>query len=537
MYQQYFNFNTAPFSIAPDPHFIFMSEQHQEGLAHLLYGMREGGFVALTGEVGTGKTMLCYCLLEQLPDNVDIALVLNPKLDTLELLATICDELQIEYDEDKQSIKHLIDQINSYLLAAHAKNRKTILMIDEAQNLSMDVLEQIRLLTNLETSKTKLLQIILVGQPELKKMLEMPELRQLNQRITARYHLTPLSFAETKAYVSHRLKVSGGQTTLFNSAAIKKVYQLSGGTPRLINVICDKALLGTYSADKKEVTAKIIVQAASENYHAPQSLLNPFLKWGLISLVGLSLLLLGGKYLLNDKHPDNLSPVIKALAQAPLPEQKKQSDLAIPSQVKVKKLLPQTFKSTLIQHNNTFNDALSQLIGFFDDEVPDDLNCDQLKTINIECLYDQTDWNDVIAFNRPVIMEFAISESEYVYGLMVGLTEGIPTFLWGNNETSFPVDQVLASWNGYYLLIWQPPVKDITVVRPQDTSDAVSWIRKILAVESDQIDFFDDKLKAEVIQFQKQHQLSADGIVGIRTFIQLQNEDLHNDDPKLRNDN
>ncbi|HEY5141064.1 MAG TPA: AAA family ATPase, partial [Methylococcales bacterium] len=198
MYNQYFHFSELPFSIAPDPHFIYMSPRHQEGLAHLLYGINVGGgFVALTGEVGTGKTTLCHCLLQQLPKNIDIALILNSKLNAIELLATICDELGIIYDKNQHSLKILIDLLNQHLLTAHANGRRTVLLIDEAQNLSMEVLEQIRLLTNLETSKTKLLQIILVGQPELKELLKRRDLRQLNQRITARYHLQPLSLDET----------------------------------------------------------------------------------------------------------------------------------------------------------------------------------------------------------------------------------------------------------------------------------------------------------------------------------------------------
>lgn len=258
MYQQFFNFNASPFSIAPDPHFIYMSGHHQEGLAHLLYGIKQGGgFVALTGEVGTGKTTLCHCLLEQLPDNVDIALVLNPKLNAIELLATVCDELQITYDQDKQTLKSLVDSLNHHLLEAHALGRKTVLMIDEAQNLSLDVLEQIRLLTNLETSKTKLLQIILIGQPELKQLLEKKELRQLNQRITARYHLSPLSYSDTKKYIEHRLIVCGGDEKIFTHNAIKKVYKLTGGIPRLINILADRGLLGAYATNNPNVTKKI----------------------------------------------------------------------------------------------------------------------------------------------------------------------------------------------------------------------------------------------------------------------------------------
>ena len=528
MYQQYFNFSKAPFSIAPDPQFIFMSEQHQEGLALLLYGIKqEGGFVALTGEVGTGKTTLCHCLLEQLPENVDIALVLNPKLNTLELLATICDELQIKYDEEKQSIKHLIDRINKHLLTAHAENRKTILMIDEAQNLSLDVLEQVRLLTNLETSTSKLLQIILVGQPELKQLLKKPELRQLNQRITARYHLTPLSYSEAQDYISHRLAISGSQASLFNRAAVKKVYQLSKGIPRLINVLCDKALLGAYGNDKKRITAKTIVQAADEYFNPPHSPVAPFVKKVLLGITILIFLIIGAAYILTIPSPS------KDLVQ--LIETIKPIELASP--------LPKDVKTTIKQQNISLDIALPGLIQIIDDEIPTDSNCDQLVSLGIECKFDQSNWENLFALDRPVIMEFPISSTKNVYALLIGLNDKDPVFQFDDKELSFPIEQVLETWNGHYLLLWQPPVKNIKYIYPQRTSRAVSWLRKQLSVYtmasagSKQANFFDDELKMAVVKFQKRHNLSVDGIVGFKTFIHLQNKNSQNNHLKLRKDN
>ena len=198
MYLEYFNLTERPFSITPDPRFLYMSARHREALAHLLYGLGDGGgFVQLTGEVGTGKTTICRCLLEQIPDNVDLALVLNPKVTAIELIATVCDELGVSYDEKDVSVKSLTDVLNRYLLDAYARGRHTVLIIDEAQNLSADVLEQVRLLTNLETSTQKLLQIILIGQPELRTLLAREDMRQLAQRVTARYHLEPISREET----------------------------------------------------------------------------------------------------------------------------------------------------------------------------------------------------------------------------------------------------------------------------------------------------------------------------------------------------
>ena len=264
MYDKYFGLNGKPFSIAPDPRYLFMSEQHREALAHLVYGVGEGGgFVLLTGEVGTGKTTVCRCLLEQLPDNARIAYILNPKLSATELLANVCDELHIVYSQ-QPSLKQLTDVLNEFLLASHAAGLKIVLMIDEAQNLSIEVLEQVRLLTNLETNKEKLLQIILIGQPELKEKLARHELRQLAQRITARYHLRPLTAEESESYILHRLEVSGFSDNLFDKQAIKELFKRTAGVPRLINVLCDRAMLGAYAKNKRQIGAKVIRQAASE---------------------------------------------------------------------------------------------------------------------------------------------------------------------------------------------------------------------------------------------------------------------------------
>ena len=266
MYTSQFGLTEAPFSLTPNPRYLYMSERHREGLAHLLYGIRQpGGFVQLTGEVGTGKTTLCRCLLEQLPPEVDTALILNPRLSVVEFLAAACDELHVVYPAAAEpSVKVLVDALHGYLLRAHAQGRRTVLIIDEAQNLDAEVLEQIRLLTNLETPTEKLLQIILIGQPELMRLLERQDLRQLAQRITARYHLLPFSAWDTYAYVRHRLKVAGGNEALFTRAALWWVRWSSGGVPRVINVLCDRALLGAYAHDRRRVGAATVRRAARE---------------------------------------------------------------------------------------------------------------------------------------------------------------------------------------------------------------------------------------------------------------------------------
>jgi general secretion pathway protein A len=266
MYTSFFGLNEKPFSITPDPRYLFMSERHGEALAHLVYGVTEsGGFIQLTGEVGTGKTTLVRTLLlNRMPDNADVAVVMNPQLSVLEFLATICEELHIDVPHNRGSIKAQTDALNRHLLKAHAAGRRTILVVDEAQNLTPAVLEQVRLLTNLETAKQKLLQIILIGQPELRDLLARNDLRQLAQRITGRYHLEPLTSEETAHYIEHRLKVAGALGEVFDGSAKKETFRLSQGVPRLINVICDRALLGAYSRESRQVDSRLIRRAAAE---------------------------------------------------------------------------------------------------------------------------------------------------------------------------------------------------------------------------------------------------------------------------------
>ncbi len=267
MYYQYFGLTEAPFSIAVNPRYLFMSPRHRDALAHLLYGVGAGGgFILLTGEVGTGKTTINRCLLEQLPPDTDVAIILNPALNAIELLASACDELGIQHDREQHTLKALTDKLHTFLLENHARGRKTVLLIDEAQHLDFDVLEQIRLLTNLETNSEKLLQIILIGQPELAHNLAQPELRQLNQRITARYNLDPLNFEETEAYIQHRLQVAGmsPERVIFSASVVRGIYAATRGVPRLINVLCDRMLLGAYGRNKSRVDHAMLRQAVRE---------------------------------------------------------------------------------------------------------------------------------------------------------------------------------------------------------------------------------------------------------------------------------
>ncbi len=266
MYRDYFGIEGNPFSNTPDPNFFYLSDRHQEALAHLQYGIHgSSGFVLLTGEVGTGKTTVCRYLLENLPENVDLALCTNPRLSEAELLATICDELRIDISRCiPDSVKDHMDALNNHLLVGYAKGRRAVLIIDEAQNLDYPLLEQVRLLTNLETASAKLLQIILIGQTELKDTLEQENMRQLNQRITARYHLEPMSKPEAEKYIRHRLQIGGLETDLMDLGALAEIFDRSGGVPRLINSICERSLLGAYAKEKKSIDRAIVRLAANE---------------------------------------------------------------------------------------------------------------------------------------------------------------------------------------------------------------------------------------------------------------------------------
>lgn len=334
MYKKYFGFKKPPFSIAPDPRYLYMSEQHREALAHLLFGIKSDcGFALLTGEVGTGKTTICRRLLEQLPKSCTVAFIINPKLSAEELLAAICDEFGIEYPKRRTGTKVLVDLLNAYLLETHANRRRALLIIDEAQNLSDEVLEQIRLLTNLETNERKLLQIILLGQPELRAKLAQPELRQLSQRILARYHLGPLSKGEVSQYVNHRLLVAGARYELFSTSSLRRLYVLSGGIPRIINAICDRALLGTCVQRKFNVDRATLVKAAREVLGEPlyyESSYKKVATWVLAAILLMSAGVLAVMIYQRTQSgvaanvPPAVTETVKQESTAPVPESGKQ---------------------------------------------------------------------------------------------------------------------------------------------------------------------------------------------------------------------
>lgn len=263
MYTSYFGLEEKPFSIAPNPDYLFMSDRHREALNHLTYGLGDtGGFVLLTGEVGTGKTTLSRHLMANLPENTQAAFILNPTLSSQELLATLCDELKIRYRKTGATLKTLTDKIQQKLLKNHSDDINTLLIIDEAQHLQPEVLEQLRLLTNLETNTKKLLQVILIGQPELQQLLQRRDLRQLAQRITARYHLLPLNRQEVEQYLKHRLSVAKCFRNIFDKSAVSAIHKICKGIPRLMNLLAERSLINAYNSNNAVVNRKIVLQAA-----------------------------------------------------------------------------------------------------------------------------------------------------------------------------------------------------------------------------------------------------------------------------------
>lgn len=522
---------------------MFMSERHQEGLAHLLYGINiGGGFVALTGEVGTGKTTLCHCLLQQLPANIDIALILNPKLNALELLATICDELGIDHDGIPQTSKNLIDAINQYLLAAYANGRRTVLLIDEAQNLSLEVLEQIRLLTNLETSKAKLLQIILVGQPELQQLLKRQDLRQLNQRITARYHLLPLSFEETRAYIQHRLTVCNGDPRLFKERAIRKIYRYSSGIPRVINILCDRALLGAYANNLHSISAEVIDGAARETLE-----LGDTKRW--LKVLAVTLLFGGiaaGGYLVkrNPLAIDQPGRVLAAPSQPPhaiadlgqAPPKPEPTLKAEPTTTEAK-----SFADWLQNPALSSDTAMRQALKVWQKPLPTDgrIDCDYVASLGLHCLSDNASWKDLLALDRPAILQFSLPPEQKRHALLIGVDKGQAIFRF-DDDLRFPIADVLKVWDGHFLLFWRSPRPDMTIIAPLKISSNVAWLREQLSAGTGETQdstgpslFFDDALKANVIEFQHRHHLLEDGIVGAQTLIHLDNQTGADTSPHL----
>ncbi|HWP00735.1 MAG TPA: AAA family ATPase [Methylococcus sp.] len=540
MYTEFFHLREPPFSIAPNPRFLYPSAKHREAFAHLLYGIKEegGGFVALTGEVGTGKTTLCRCLIEQLPENVDVALVLNPRLDAVELLATVCDELRIPYPSHAVSLKLLVDALNAYLLEAHAQGRRTVLVIDEAQNLSYEVLEQIRLLTNLETSQSKLLQIILLGQPELTRLLGQKRLRQLAQRITARYHLTPLTRTETCDYIRHRLAVSGALHPLFTRRAMRAAHRLSGGIPRLINMICDRALLGAYALGKPRVDVGIVRKAAREVFTTGWT--GSIGRRVAIASVVAGVLLIAAFWWDRYQDPPATTPATtppsRAVPAAPEPAKRPHPEAKPPAAAKQ---APETLVDWLAGAGTSPNPAFGRLLALWGKPqgVPEGIDpCEFAQRHGLLCQSEDSGWNGLRLLNLAAVLELVPVDGarRYVTLIRVG-PEGWTLDADGRTRT-VPQADLLPWWNGRFTLLWRPPVAGVSLVKPGQASPAVPWIRQRLGLKPKRaaVDRFDEALQHQVMEFQHRAGLTVDGQVGPRTFIVLSGQGNRSDLPRLQ---
>jgi general secretion pathway protein A len=528
MYQHYFGLAEAPFSIAPDPRYLYLSQRHQEALAHLLYGVSsDGGFVLLTGEVGAGKTTVCRCLLQQIPASCDVAYIFNPKLTVEELLSTICVEFGIAYPSGNASIKVFVDCINAYLLDAHAKDRHTVLIIDEAQNLSADVLEQMRLLTNLETNERKLLQIILLGQPELALMLERPELRQLSQRIVARYHLGPLTKPEVAAYVRHRLEISGAQRQLFPAALMGRVYRLSGGVPRVINVLCDRSLLGTYVQGKERVDRATLAQAAREVFHQAQrrSLVRPLLVILILVLGGglaMTLYQLELRETGTATVPATMAkPAAQTIAAGPAKE-------APVKEAKPAAALPDTLEWPADEPRSRSEAiAYAALFRAWGADYKWADPCRQAEGLGLRCRSARGGLDELRRLNRPAALLMRDDQGREFHAALIALEDKTARFAIGAETRTVALGALAAQWAGQYTLLWRMPPDARENIRSGERGPAVQWLIRQLAQAQGQVadtskdPLFDDVLERQVKQFQLAQGLIPDGVVGPQTVMRL----------------
>ncbi|MBI2381964.1 MAG: AAA family ATPase [Gammaproteobacteria bacterium] len=529
MYNAYFGFSESPFSIAPDPRYLYMSERHREALAHLLYGVGGGGgFVLLTGEVGTGKTTVCRCLLEQMPAQVDLALILNPKLSPTELVAAICDELHVAYDKDSGSLKTLVDALNQRLLAAHAEARSTVVIIDEAQQLSVETLEQLRLLTNLETNTKKLLQVILIGQPELQSILTRQELRQLAQRVIARYHLLPLSVPEIAHYIGHRLAVAGSRQSLFPNRVIKRLHQLTGGVPRLINTLCDRSLLGAYARGKRVVDVSLINEAAREVLGLSRRLADEdaasargkpvalALRWslGLAALAGLAIA--GHQFW---PAPGLVAQTVSPPAASPAAEPAKP---ALATGLEARLDPAKLDRSGYGAYGQVFArwgrpyDARSQ-----------GLPCAYAISQGLRCHSRSGDWVALRQLNLPAVLKLYSPSQGFFYAALLGMSDSEASVELAGQKMTVPVHELAPYWQGDFTLLWQAPPAFSGSLNKGSRGPAVSWLRARLDSQAGRAenpappDVYDEAVAGELRQFQATQGLRADGIAGEQTLVLL----------------
>lgn len=550
MYTQYFGLKENPFALSPDPRYLYLSQRHQDALAHLMYGITGGGgFVQLTGEVGTGKTLMIRAMLLRLPDTVDVALVLYPFLSVREFMVALCDDLHIQRPAD-DGLKTLIDTLNTFLLENHAKGRRTVLIVDEAHRLNREVLEQIRLLTNLETTKEKLLQIILVGQPELNTLLARPDLRQLAQRVTARYNLQALLPAETRAYVTHRCQVAGAETSLFSIFALHWVHRLTGGVPRLVNILCDRSLLTAYARGKNRVGIGIVRAAAREvetgvRYRSPGRLA--------VTLFAALLSVAAGAFGVWQLKPDLLArlggagsdgsavaaqgeaftapatpgPGSPAQTQAGQPGNAGTPAVAVSPAPRAPALAQILADPGIPTDTDSAFSALFTQWGLDYAQFRGATGCERAVQARLRCLFESGTWGNLRQLNRPAIIELVDDAGLRHHLLLVRLAGESATLLLAGQRYEVPLTDVGRLWFGKYLALWSPPEAGERMLRRGMRGAPVAWVRDTLAryglprASSPASETFDTELEAQVKEFQRRHQLQDDGVVGKMTLVYL----------------
>ena len=533
MYNHYFQLTHSPFSIAPDPRYLFMSERHREALAHLLYGIGSGGgFVLLTGEIGAGKTTVCRCFIEQVPANCRLAYIFNPRLTAQELLQTVCDELHIEVAPAPAAagagVKGYVDAINRYLLASHAQGLNNVLVIDEAQNLSSDVLEQLRLLTNLETSERKLLQIILIGQPELRTMLARPELEQLAQRVIARYHLGPLGEAETGAYIAHRLAVAGAVGAPFPPALTPLVHRLAHGVPRRINLLCDRALLGAYVENSPQVTRAILRRAATEVFADDPAARRAPRRWPLLAGGALACVALGAAaWQMLPQHAARPAAAAVTAVAAVKPAPVASTAPSAPKPVAIAAAAPDAPLPTLESETAALG-ALAALWGpSFASLAGADPKaiCEAALRANLRCHAGRGGLYELRLLDRPAVVTLH-DGPRTGYAVLVGLDERSVTLAQGDRRERVDIAAFVARFGGEFTTFWRMPAAFRDVVAQGDRGPDVDWIAQRLAgLHSATAPALDAPLDARTKEwlraFQAAQDLKADGVAGPRTYMRL----------------
>lgn len=533
MYAAYFGLTERPFSLAPDPRYLYLSDAHREALAHLLYGLGEGGsFVQLTGEVGTGKTTVCRALLEQLPPEVDVAMIFNPRLTSVELLAAVCDELRVPYPVGATSLKILVDALSHALLDAHARGRRTVLIIDEAQNLSARVLEEIRLLTNLETTKDKLLQVILIGQPELVDLLARRNLRQLSQRVTARYHLRSFTEDESLRYVQHRMEIAGQRQPIFSKQAVRAAHRLSRGIPRLLNTICDRALLGAYATGETRVREAVVRRAAKEVLGARRGR-----RWLAATATAVLLVVAGSAIALV------ATGGLRSLGAWPLSRAEKTgppSEAPVSPATSDERRPPEPTLAAILDDPEITADRVSAFVNLYalwgldargakldTKSASADRGCEVGRAAGLRCLARTGTWTVLRRLNLPAILELAAPDGRKHHVVLASLDGERATLEIGSRRVTLLSVEVERFWDGPFVMMWRSPVTGPLPLQPGMGGRDVAWLRQRLGAldgqpptaKANQI--YDDELKRKVAVFQQVEALVPDGIAGEETLVRL----------------